>query len=69
MNSYKIDFLELVKNRTIFLYEDNDNEPMPSKKLQEEVAKAVANDSELWDKISETIDYWLDHRDILESED
>lgn len=66
MNDYKIDFLELVKNRTIFLYEDNDNEPMPSKKLQEEVAKAVANDSELWDKISETIDYWLDHRDILE---
>ena len=66
MNDYKIDFLELVKDRAIFLYEDNDNEPMPSKKLQEEVAKAVANDSELWDKISETIDYWLDHRDILE---
>lgn len=69
MNEYTIDFLELVRNRAIFLYEDNDNEPMPNKKLQEEVAKAVTNDSELWDKISETVDYWLDHRDILESED
>lgn len=68
MNEYTINFLELVRNRAIFLYEDNDNETMPSKKLQEEVAKAVANDSELWDKISETIDYWLDHRDILENE-
>ena len=66
MNDYTIDFLKLVKDKMTFLYEDNDNEPMPSKKLQEEVAKAVASDSELWDKISETIDYWLDHIDILE---
>ena len=66
MNDYKIDFLELVKSRAIFLYEDNDKENKPSEELEKEIAKAVANDSELWDKIDETINYWLDHRDILE---
>ena len=70
MNEYTIDFLELVKDRMKFLFEDNDvdKENKPSEELEKEIAKAVANDSELWDKISETIDYWLDHRDILENE-
>lgn len=68
MNDYKIDFLELVKDKMKFLFEDNDNdkENKPSEELEKKIADAVANDSELWDKISETIDYWLDHRDILE---
>ena len=68
MNEYTIDFLELVKDRMKFLFEDNDvdKENKPSEELEKEIAKAVANDSELWDKISETVDYWLDHRDILE---
>ena len=70
MKDYTIDFLELVKNRAIFLYEDNDvdKENKPSEELEKEIAKAVANDRELWDKIRETVDYWLDHRDILENE-
>ena len=70
MNEYTIDFLELVKDRMKFLFEDNDvdKENKPSEELEKEIAKDVANDSELWDKISETIDYWLDHRDILENE-
>ena len=70
MNEYTIDFLKLVKDKTTFLYEDNDvdKENKPSEELEKEIAKAVANDSELWDKISETVDYWLDHRDILENE-
>ena len=70
MNEYTINFLELVKDRMKFLFEDNDvdKENKPSEELEKEIAKAVANDSELWDKISETVDYWLDHRDILESE-
>ena len=70
MNEYTIDFLELVKDRMKFLFEDNDvdKENKPSEELEKEVAKAVTNDSELWDKISETVDYWLDHRDILENE-
>ena len=68
MNEYTIDFLELVKDRMKFLFEDNDvdKENKPSEELEKEIAKAVTNDIELWDKISETIDYWLDHRDILE---
>ena len=70
MNEYTIDFLELVKYRMKFLFEDNDvdKENKPSEELEKEIAKAVTNDSELWDKISETVDYWLDHRDILENE-
>lgn len=70
MNEYTIDFLELVKDRMKFLFEDNDvdKDNKPSEELEKEIAKAVANDSELWDKISETVDYWLDHRDILENE-
>ena len=69
MNEYTIDFLELVKYRMKFLFEDNDvdKENKPSEELEKEIAKAVTNDSELWDKISETVDYWLDHRDILEN--
>lgn len=68
MNDYKIDFLKLVKDKMAFLFEDNeiDKENKPSEELMKKIAKAVANDSELWDKISETIDYWFDHRDILE---
>ena len=70
MNDYKIDFLELVKDKMKFLFEDNDvdKENKPSEELEKEIAKAVANDSELWDKIDETVNYWLDHRDILGSE-
>ena len=68
MNEYTIDFLELVKNRAIFLYEDNDvdKENKPSEELEKEIAKAVANDSELWDKIEETINYWYENKEFLE---
>ena len=68
MNDYKIDFLELVKNKMKFLFEDNDNdkENKPSEELVKEIAKAVANDSELWEKIDETINYWYENKEFLE---
>ena len=68
MNDYKIDFLELVKNKMKFLFEDNDNdkENKPSEELEKEIAKAVANDSELWEKIDETINYWYENKEFLE---
>lgn len=66
MNDYKIDFLELVKNRAIFLYEDNVKENKPSEELENEIAKAVVNDLELWNKIDETINYWYKNKEFLE---
>ena len=68
MNEYTIDFLELVKDRMKFLFEDNDvdKENKPSEELEKEIAKAVANDSELWDKIDETINYWYENKEFLE---
>lgn len=69
MNDYTIDFLELVKNRAIFLYEDNDvdKEDKPSEELEKKIAKAVTNDFELWNKIDETINYWYENKDFLEA--
>ena len=68
MNEYTIDFLELVKDRMKFLFEDNDvdKENKPSEELEKEIAKAVANDYELWDKIEETINYWYENKEFLE---
>ena len=68
MNEYTIDFLEWVKDRMKFLFEDNDvdKENKPSEELEKEIAKAVANDSELWDKIEETINYWYENKEFLE---
>ena len=68
MNDYTIDFLELVKDRMKFLFEDNDvdKENKPSEELEKEIAKAVANDYELWDKIEETINYWYENKEFLE---
>lgn len=66
MNDYKIDFLELVKDKMTLLYEDNDKENKPSEELEKKIAKAVANDSELWDKIDETINYWYENKEFLE---
>ena len=68
MNDYKIDFLELVKDRMKFLFEDNDvdKENKPSEELEKKIAEAVANDSELWDKIDETINYWYENKEFLE---
>ena len=68
MNDYKIDFLELVKDKMKFLFEDNDNdkENKPSEELEKKIAEAVANDSELWDKIDETINYWYENKEFLE---
>lgn len=70
MNSYKIDFLKLVKDKTTFLYEDNDNdkENKPSEELEKKIAESVANDFELWNKIDETINYWYQNKDFLEGE-
>lgn len=70
MKDYTIDFLKLVKDKTTFLYEDNDvdKENKPSEEVIKRIAKAVTNDSELWDKISETIDYWYENKEFLESE-
>ena len=69
MNDYTIDFLELVKDKMKFLFEDNDNdkENKPSEELEKKIAKAVANDSELWDKIDETINYWYENKEFLEN--
>lgn len=41
MNDYKIDFLKLVKDKTTFLYEDNDNdkENKPSEELEKKLLK------------------------------
>lgn len=68
MNEYTIDFLELVKDKMKFLFEDNDNnkENKPSEELEKKIAEAVANDSELWDKIDETINYWYQNKEFLE---
>lgn len=68
MNDYKIDFLQLVKDKMTFLFEDNDvdKEDKPSEELEKKIAKAVANDSELWNKIEETINYWYENKDFLE---
>ena len=68
MKDYTIDFLELVKDRMKFLFEDNDvdKENKPSEELEKEIAKAVANDYELWDKIEETINYWYANKEFLE---
>lgn len=68
MNSYKIDFLKLVKDKTTFLYEDNDNdkENKPSEELEKKIAETVANDFELWNKIDETINYWYQNKEFLE---
>lgn len=68
MNSYKIDFLKLVKDKTTFLYEDNDNdkENKPSEELEKKIAESVANDFELWNKIDETINYWYQNKEFLE---
>ena len=70
MNDYTIDFLELVKDKMKFLYEDNDvdKEDKPSEELEKKIAKAVSTDFELWDKIEETINYWYKNRDFLETE-
>lgn len=68
MNSYKIDFLKLVKDKTTFLYEDNDNdkENKPSEELEKKIAETVVNDFELWNKIDETINYWYQNKEFLE---
>lgn len=68
MDDYTIDFLELVKDKTTFLYEDNDNdkENKPSEELEKKIAESVANDFELWDKIDETINYWYQNKEFLE---
>lgn len=68
MNSYKIDFLKLVKEKMTLLFEDNDNdkENKPSEELEKKIAETVANDSELWDKIDETINYWYQNKEFLE---
>lgn len=44
MDDYTIDFLKLVKDKTTFLYEDNDNdkENKPSEELEKKIAEAVA---------------------------
>lgn len=70
MNDYTIDFLELVKDKMTFLYEDNDvdKEDKPSEELEKKIAEAVATDFELWNKIEETINYWYKKRDFLENE-
>ena len=59
MSDYTINFLKLVKDKTTFLYEDNDNdkENKPSEELEKKIAESVANDFELWNKIDETINY------------
>lgn len=68
MSDYTIDFLELVKDKTTFLYEDNDNdkENKPSEELEKKIAESVANDFELWNKIDETINYWYQNKEFLE---
>ena len=68
MSDYTIDFLELVKDKTTFLYEDNDNdkENKPSEELEKKIAESVANDFELWNKIDETINYWYQNKELLE---
>ena len=68
MNDYTIDFLELVKDKMTFLYEDNDvdKEDKPSEELEKKIAEAVATDFELWDKIEETINYWYQNKEFLE---
>lgn len=68
MNEYTIDFLELVKDKMKFLYEDNDvdKEDKPSEELEKKIAEAVATDYELWDKIEETINYWYENKEFLE---
>lgn len=70
MNEYTIDFLELVKDKMKFLYEDNDvdKEDKPSEELEKKIAEAVATDYELWDKIEETINYWYQNKEFLENE-
>lgn len=70
MNEYTIDFLELVKDKMKFLYEDNDvdKEDKPSEELEKKIAEAVATDYELWDKIEETINYWYENKEFLENE-
>lgn len=68
MDDYTIDFLELVKDKMTFLYEDNDvdKENKPSEELEKKIAEAVSIDSELWDKIDETINYWYQNKEFLE---
>ena len=68
MSDYTIDFLELVKDKTTFLYEDNDNdkENKPSEELEKKIAETVVNDFELWNKIDETINYWYQNKEFLE---
>ena len=50
-----------------FLFEDNDNDKgnKPSEELEKKIAEAVANDSELWGKIDETINYWYQNKEFL----
>ena len=68
MDNYTIDFLELVKDKTTFLYEDNDNdkENKHSEELENKIAESVENDFELWNKIDETINYWYQNKEFLE---
>lgn len=68
MNDYKIDFLELVKDKMVFLFEDNevDKENKPGEEVIKKIAKAVVNDFELWNKIDETINYWYENKEFLE---
>lgn len=68
MSDYTINFLKLVKDKITFLYEDNevDKENKPSEELEKKIAKAVANDFELWNKIDETINYWYQNKEFLE---
>lgn len=68
MSDYTINFLKLVKDKTTFLYEDNDNdkENKPSEELEKKIAESVANDFELWNKIDETINYWYENKEFLE---
>lgn len=68
MDDYTIDFLELVKDKMKFLFEDNDNdkENKPSEELEKKIAESVANDFELWNKIDETINYWYQNKEFLE---
>lgn len=68
MDDYTIDFLELVKDKMKFLFEDNDNdkENKPSEELEKKIAEAVSIDFELWNKIDETINYWYQNKEFLE---
>lgn len=71
MENYSINFLDLVNDYVSMLFEDNevDKENKPSEEVIKKIAIAVGSDSELWDKIQETLNYWYEHRNIFELED